>query len=112
MQLLDLRFFLSPRPCRVHLIDQIYILVIFAEIFNRVFRQLECYFVGQHQVDMHDVGLNVQQLEPGESLDQRVVVFVKLRCWGLGYHQCTEIPDCRRLGKRLGEAFHMLGNAV
>jgi len=112
VQLLHLRLLLGPWPRRIRLVDQIYILVVFAEIVDRVLCQLECHLVGQHQVDVHDVGLDVQQLEPGESLDQRVVVPVELRRRGFGHHQSAEIPDRGRLGERLGKTFHVLRDAV
>lgn len=93
VKLLALCFLLGPVVGVGLCIDTVDVLVVLNQGLDGVRRQLVSNLVSQYHVDVHNVGLEVDELVVEDGLNQRVGVFPELRLGGLGQHQRSQGPD-------------------
>lgn len=96
VELLDLRFLIRPLPGPCRTIHEVDFFVKLNQIFDGVVRELESDLIRKNQVDVNNVGLNVEKLESEEGVYQRMVVLLNLAIRCSFNQQRAQRPNCRR----------------
>ena len=74
--------------------------------------KLECNLVLRHHVNVHDVGLDVNELVVEHCFDQRIGVLAQLGVGSLGQHDGAQRPDGGGTRQGFGETAIVLRYAV
>ena len=112
LELLQLHLLLGPVPGAGGHVDRVDVLVVLGKRLDGLGGELECNLMLRHHVDVHDVGLDVDDLVVEDGLDERVGVLAQFRIGSFGDHDGAQGPDGVGAGQRLGQTSRVLLDAV